>query len=95
MEIVDRRVLRPRDDHLASSICPDTRCPNPAAKQLDCFVIPMITGSVKQIAHGAGGKRPHAGFVIPAQAGIHEKTGFRVKPGMTELRVEKAFVQPI
>jgi hypothetical protein len=42
-----------------------------------------------------GENGPHAGFVIPAQAGIREKTGFRVKPGMTELRVEKAFVQPI
>jgi hypothetical protein len=29
------------------------------------------------------------------RAGIHEKTGFRVNPGMTELRVEKAFVQPV
>ena len=29
------------------------------------------------------------------RAGIHEKTGFRVKPGMTELRVEKAFLQAV
>jgi hypothetical protein len=36
---------------------------------------------------GQGENGPLAGFVIPAEAGIHEKTGFRVKPGMTEVHV--------
>jgi len=32
--------------------------------------------------------------VIPAQAGIHENTGFRIKSGMTEALSLKIFMQP-
>ena len=31
-EIVDHHGLRPRDDHLASSICPETRYPRPESR---------------------------------------------------------------